>query len=221
MSSDSDAMQAQAMLDAWRAQGADRIDPMRFLFIEALARRAASHGGEVRHRVEIKLSALLQAYRRDVEQAAAPFPHHAAALSERKPTRGPLAELTEYLTSHAHTRGGDPAAERAARAASSYPELPVLDELRALWAGISAQKQLRQSLAQVPGNAGPLNSSSLVHRALSLMHDLSPGYLQQFLSYVDALSCLESMGGGVAASKHAPRAEKAGETPRKRRRSGG
>lgn len=215
-------MQARAMLDAWRAQGADRVDPVRFRFIEALARRAATCGGEVRHLIDNKLSALLEAYRCDVEQAASPSLHGATALSQIKPTRGPLAELTDYLANHAHAhaRSDDSAAERAAPAASSYPELPVLDELRALWAGISAQKQLRQSLAQVPGNAGPLNSSSLVHRALSLMHDLSPGYLQQFLSYVDALSCLESMGGGVA-SKHAPRAEKAGETPKKRRRSAG
>jgi hypothetical protein len=65
---------------------------------------------------------------------------------------------------------------------------------------------LRQSLARVPGNAGPLNSSSLVHRSLSLMRELSPGYLQQFLSYVDALSWMEQMNGGVApAGKDAPR----------------
>ncbi|TAM51905.1 MAG: DUF2894 domain-containing protein [Paraburkholderia sp.] len=217
----SDSLQAQAMLDAWRAQGADRIDPVRFRFIEALARRAASQGGAARHLIETKLCALLEAYRHDLENAAAPSHLGAVALSGSKPTRGPLAELTDYLASHAQARSEASAAERAVPVVSSYPELPALDELRALWAGISAQKQLRQSLAQVPGNAGPLNSSSLVHRALSLMHDLSPGYLQQFLSYVDALSCLESMGGGAASSKHAPRAEKPGDTPKKRRRSGG
>lgn len=215
-------MQAQAVLDAWRAQGADRIDPVRFRFIEALARRAANRSGEVRHLIDNKLSALLEAYRREIERAAAsPSLHDATALSGCKPARGRLAVLTDALASHAQARSDSQAPERAAPGASSYPELPMLDELRALWSGISARKQLRQSLAQVPGNAGPLNSSSLVHRALSLMHDLSPGYLQQFLSYVDALSCLESMGGAVTASKQAPRAEKGGETPaRKRRRSG-
>ena len=60
---------------------------------------------------------------------------------------------------------------------------------------------MRQSLEQVPGNAGPLNSSSLVHRSLSLMRELSPGYLQQFLSYVDALSWMEQMNGGSASAK--------------------
>jgi hypothetical protein len=87
------------------------------------------------------------------------------------------------------------------------PELPVLDYFRETWSRFSTEKQLRQSLEQVPDNAGPLNSNSLVHRSLSLMRALSPGYLQQFLSYVEALSWMEqlvapaagtSMGTGAA-----------------------
>jgi hypothetical protein len=51
---------------------------------------------------------------------------------------------------------------------------------------------MRQSQAGVPENAGPLNTNHL-HRSLSLMREVSPGYLEQFLSYVDALSWLEGM----------------------------
>jgi hypothetical protein len=97
--------------------------------------------------------------------------------------------------------------------------LPVLDDFREMWSKISTERQLRQSLAQVPGNAGPLNSSSLVHRSLSLMHELSPGYLRQFLSYVDALSWMEQMAGSIPAGKHAPRAGKGGDTTKKARRA--
>jgi hypothetical protein len=43
----------------------------------------------------------------------------------------------------------------------------------------------------VPKNAGPLNSSSLVHRSLSLMREVSPEYLQHFLGYLDSLAWLE------------------------------
>ena len=81
---------------------------------------------------------------------------------------------------------------------ASYPELPALDYFREVWSKVRTEKQMRQSLEQVPGNAGPLNSSSLVHRALSLMREVSPGYLKQFLSYVDALSWMEQMNGGDA-----------------------
>jgi hypothetical protein len=66
-----------------------------------------------------------------------------------------------------------------------------------MWSKLSAGRQLRQSLAQVPGNAGPLNSSRLVHRALSLMNELSPEYLQHFLVYVETLSALGELGAGI------------------------
>jgi hypothetical protein len=70
---------------------------------------------------------------------------------------------------------------------------------------------LRDSLAQVPRNAGPLNSSSLVHRALSLMREVSPGYFQQFLAYADALSWMEAMNGpGVIVAKDVAGAKKSG-----------
>ena len=56
----------------------------------------------------------------------------------------------------------------------AYPELPLLDVYRDIWAKVSANRQLRQSEQQVPDNAGPLNSNNLVHRSLALMRQLSP-----------------------------------------------
>jgi hypothetical protein len=46
-------------------------------------------------------------------------------------------------------------------------------------------------LATVPKNAGPLNSHHLVHQSLTLMRELSPEYLTQFVSYVETLSWLD------------------------------
>ena len=43
----------------------------------------------------------------------------------------------------------------------------------------------------MPKNAAPLNSHHLVHRSLTLMRDLSPEYLDRFMSYVDALLWLD------------------------------
>jgi hypothetical protein len=86
---------------------------------------------------------------------------------------------------------------------------------------VRSEKQLRQSLDQVPRNAGPLNSSSLVHRALSLMREVSPGYLQQFLAYADALSWLEQLNASVAAAapaKEAPRVSTAKKGARGKKR---
>lgn len=126
--------------------------------------------------------------------------------------RATLASLNSVLAEHARSH-------RERDGAAAYPELPALDYFREVWSRVRTDKQLRQSLAQVPGNAGPLNSSSLVHRSLSLMRELSPGYLKQFLSYVDTLSWLEQMHGGAAPSaKDAPRAGSGGKTTRAKAR---
>ena len=194
----------QTTLDAWREQGDDRLDPLRFHFIDALARRAAAHDGDARRILDARLSTLLEAYAADLAISAptAQAPEHAAVPC--KPTRGPLAELVDYIASH--PQAGD---ERVALSAAVRSELKALDYFRETWSKVSAEKQVRVSLEQVPGNAGPLNSSSLVHRSLALMRELSPGYLQQFLAYVDALSWMEQITGGALPVKDAPRAASA------------
>jgi hypothetical protein len=191
--------QARATLDAWRAQGAHRLDPLRFHFIDALARRAERHQGEARRVLDERLSALLAAYASDLAGHAQPAP---TTADEPAPARGPLAELAGYIASQAAEVGKHAVQGDAARA-----EVNALDYFRRTWSRVSAEKQLRQSLEQVPGNAGPLNSSSLVHRSLSLMREVSPGYLQQFLSYVEALSWMEQITGAATPPvKEAPRA---------------
>jgi hypothetical protein len=193
--------EARATLDAWRQRGADRLNPVRFQFIAALERRAAGHSGAARRILDARLRALLDAYAIDLERANASTAQTDAVAASASTSNGAvhetLAGLIEHIARHApavHDR------------TASYPELPALEYFREVWAKVRTETQLRQSLAQVPGNAGPLNSSSLVHRSLSLMRELSPEYLKQFLSYVDTLSWLEQMPGGAPANKDTPRA---------------
>jgi hypothetical protein len=210
---------SRALLDAWREGGADRLDPVRFHFIEALDRRAAGYGGEARRILDDKLAKLLDAYAADLESDTSRAGDAGKAASRGEPARGALAELVDYMASGAPAGSDDPEAVKTDPPAmsrhSSYPELEVLDYFRKIWTKLSTERQLRQSLSKVPGNAGPLNSSSLVHRSLSLMRELSPEYLQQFLSYVDVLSWMEQMNGGAAlADKDAPRAGNARKSAR-------
>ena len=201
---------ARATLDAWRERGADRMDPIRFHFIEALDRRAAGHSGEARRLLDERLSKLIEAYAVDLERAESKADDTDAKASSGDPARGTLAGLIDYIANHATADGDGLTAGSATPRPSSYPELEALDYFRETWSKVRSEKQLRQSLKKAPGNAGPLNSSSLVHRSLSLMRELSPGYLQQFLSYVDALSWMEQMnGGGALPAKDAPRAASA------------
>jgi len=85
---------------------------------------------------------------------------------------------------------------RASGGPDAYPELAMLEHFRQIGARLRVDRQARASLAQAPGNAGPLNSALLAHRALVLMHAQSPGYLRHFLDYLDALAWLEPPGDG-------------------------
>ncbi|WP_088509758.1 DUF2894 domain-containing protein [Burkholderia ubonensis] len=199
-----DATRARAMLDAWRASGADRLDPVRFHRIDALERRAAGHDGDARRLLDARLDALLAGYADDVERAG--DANEPRDVAHARPASGALAGLVTHIArdAQADRAGIDPA---------------LIDYFRETWSKVRTEKQYRQALDQVPRNAGPLNSSSLVHRSLSLMRDLSPGYLQQFLSYVDALAWLEDLaGGGAQAEKEAPRAKGAKKGARSKAR---
>jgi hypothetical protein len=204
---------ARATLDAWRERGADRLDPVRFHFIDALERRSAAHSGAARRVLDGKLSALIDAYAGDLECAASEAGNAADAASSNEPARDGLKGLAGYIAaSHASNEvemlaGNATIATMAAPMPRTYPELAWLDYFRETWSKVSTDRQLRQSEYQVPKNAGPLNSSSLVHRSLSLMREVSPGYLRQFLAYADALAWLEQMTAVAPPPiKEAPRA---------------
>lgn len=191
-----DATPARATLDAWREQGVDRLDPVRFHRIDALERRAAVLDGSAREMLDARLAALIEGFAEVVARAdEAKAAHDNAEAATGAPVRGALAELVERLArdAQADRRGLDP---------------ELVDYFRTMWSKVRTEQQYRQSLDQVPRNAGPLNSNSLVHRSLSTMRELSPEYLQQFLSYVDALAWLEDLaGGGAQPEKEAPRAK--------------
>ena len=167
----------------------DASEAIRRALIEALDRRASLYEGAARKAIAARLAVL-----KDVEDASVD-----AASTER--TRGLLGQLVDDMR--------PPAA--------SYPELPALDEIHRTWDVLRSETQFRQSLAHAPRDAGPLNSSALVHRSIALMRELSPDYLRHFLSYVDDLSWLEQMGAATApVVKESPKATKT--APKKRTR---
>ena len=215
-------LDAQAMLDAWRECGADRVDPVRFRFLQAMARRAAGLDGLARQLLDEKLAGHLNAYAQlldaetdanaDAEPTAEPNTPPSAESDDDAPSA--LAGLLAYLADPGATPApGENAADCAPTwnrdalgLRDAYPDVQMLEYFRAVWSRVSADRQVRQSQQQVHKNAGPLNSNQLVHRALSLMRELSPGYLQQFLSYTDALMWMEQIHAATApAPKDAAR----------------
>jgi hypothetical protein len=181
---------ARTILDGWREQHAERMDPIRFHFMEALDLRAASHDGEVRRVLDDKLSKLLAAYANDLKKAASSA-ENAATPSVH--AQSALGRLIDHISNYTTACDNDIVANGATRPPATFPILEALDEFRKLWSTVRTESQLRQSLEPAPTNAGPLNSGALVHRSIALMRELSPGYLQRFLSYIDDLAWIEQM----------------------------
>lgn len=202
----------RALLDSWRDSGADRADPVRFRFIEALARRASGYRGEAGRLLEERVAKLAADYGEVLARASGEV--RARETPPETPQQGPgaladLAALRERLG-----RRAPPAAVPTTHAPTlhraHHAEPELADYFRDTWARVSVDRQLRQSQAGVPENAGPLNTNHLVHRSLSLMREVSPGYLEQFLSYVDALSWLEGMHAiSLVPDREAPRKARA------------
>ncbi|MGY0561226.1 DUF2894 domain-containing protein [Luteimonas sp. A277] len=133
--------------------------------------------------------------------------------------RDTLAGLVAHLGEQARQRNA--ALRTIGLPASEYPELPAVEAFRRLWASQRQQAQLRASMQPPPADAGPLNSANLAHRALAVMHESSPGYLQHFMTWMDALAWLDRMhaSGGLAPPGDKPTRRAAKSPTRKRSRN--
>lgn len=189
-------MLVSAQLDAWRQQQLDRHDPLGFAVIEALQSRAQAQQGAVRKLLDARLATMVAAYAARIAEQTARAPRRGRGAPAPGAERAsPLSGLLATLAAHAHTQA--PPVPRDApldtAPAPAFPALPAISEFRDLWATVRNESQMRISLAQGPGDGGPLNSAVLVHRSLTLMSELSPGYLQHFLMYLDNLAWLEQL----------------------------
>jgi hypothetical protein len=198
------ALDPWAALEASRASGAAQADPVGFAVIEALARRAAAHNGEAREWLMRRVDALL------ARHAAVPPVAASAAPSDPAARRGGLGALSELIdrlgrvpASAGHTPSSSAGSPRQPDAPRSAPlstmappaSLKSVTAFKGTWTRLRADQRLREALAQVPAMAGPLNSSHLVNRALQTMRDVSPEYLDAFMSHIDTLLWLEQASG--------------------------
>lgn len=211
----------ESRLDTLRENGTERLAPARFAYLSALARRAADQPEAVRRLLTDKIA-------READ-ALAHMPSASPAQQTDASARSPLAELLIYIGDH----GIAPSAENRPSSPDSTsvrpnpgtltiqaPELKSVAYFRNTWSKLSTEQQLTQTLAQAPENAGPINSQHLVLRALTVMRDSAPDYLQGFMSYVDTLIWLEHASPIKPNSERSPSTE-GGKKPRTTRRSSG
>jgi hypothetical protein len=172
-----------AAIEALRVRGALHLVPVRFRLIESLARRAGSHEGAARRVLDDRLAVLLVACGQALDRADLPGEPTPLPAEAGPAPRSPLADLVVGLARQVPT-------PPTALAPVAVVELDTLPFFRRTWSRLSADQRLAQSQAALPDNAGPLNSHHLVHRSLTLMRDLSPGYFDRFVAHVDALLSL-------------------------------
>lgn len=197
-------------VDFIASEGTDPSDPVRFHYIEVLARRHEAAEGLVRQVLADKLQQAVSDYT-DAAERAKRAPHaakggvrSAGAPSIIKPSCSPLARLNQYIQARTQGEGADAMASSSLTATtgatllgklhgSSHdrPEMKSLRGFRESWAKIAAEQQVDKAVGRGPENAGPLNSHLLVLRSLGLMRDLSPDYLRRFLSHLDCLLWLD------------------------------
>ncbi len=194
------APDAGSLFDALRtlrADGRHALDPVRFCYLETLARRLQDQPGAV------------QAHLRTTLQAAlADYPQHSAQAPARPRTPPPTRHISPHrtgldglkalnLSMRAPQTGAAPSGDGGAR--HGVTEMKSVEQFRHAWGRMKVQDQVGRALAQCPVNAGPLNSHRLVLRTLGLMQDLSPGYMHHFMAHLDTLLRLDTLSLPQAA----------------------
>lgn len=213
---------ADALIASLRAAGADRFDPVRWHYIDVLAKRGMAHQGSVKRMLDAKLAQVLAVFKERFDRAQCDARDAAAQATERYPhaandlqhlfaagdfnglqrlvatlrvgeQNASLRALVHQLEQHSPANTGTSLAGNAGLDGNtgSRPELKTVRHFRNTFSKLSVAKQVAQELKQAPKNAGPINSHMLVLRSLALMRDISPDYLNRFMSYAETLLCLD------------------------------
>jgi hypothetical protein len=204
------------LIASLRSAGAHRFDPVRLHYIEVLAQRASAHHGSVKRMLDARLAQALTAFKERFEQAQSDASESVAHSVQQYPqaaddlqrllAAGDFKELQRSITTlkareqcaslsalvrQLEQHAPENTDARMTENAGPRSELKTIRNFRNTWAKLSVDKQVAQALEQAPKNAGPINSHMLVLRSLALMRDISPDYLNRFMSYADTLLCLD------------------------------
>jgi Protein of unknown function (DUF2894) len=194
-------------LESLRNEGASRLDPTRFHYLEALARRSSSQTEPVRSLLQDKLQVALADYAKRFAEAVMPdsirhpSPPWIAgqARNDKRAVPCPLAQLNQSI------RGTLQAGRAAAEPDETHDpdELASMRRFRRAWSSNHIHDKVEQAASRKPANAGPLNSHLLVLHSLAMLGELSDDYLRRFLVQVESLQWLDQ-----ASEKYSPRQAK-------------
>ena len=170
-----------AQIEHLRLAGAAGVDAVQWHYIETLAERLRLLPDPAQALLRQKLAQTLQAFESRMTA-------HGTKAVEPEPQQAPspMALLLQEMAPQ-------PMATASGQSTwmPAHQESPRVQQFRKQLRTLSVQKQVSHAISQAPQNAGPINSHMLVLRALGLMRELSPDYLQRFMAYVNTLMVLE------------------------------
>jgi hypothetical protein len=184
-----DSTQSDSLVLDLTSKGARQLDPAGLHYIETLSRRASAQQGRVRQLLEDKIGLAARA----LIDRLAHAPTQVQTTDARDTSARARESLQDLVRSMAHDRTHTPSPLPSLLAPGhiARPELKSVQNFRNTWSKLSVDKQVTQALARAPKNAGPLNSHLVALRSLALMRNISPDYLNRFISYVDTLQRLD------------------------------
>ncbi len=218
-----------------RQAGAERFDPVQCHFLQTLAGRVSAQPPGVQRLLDARLAQALVVFAARFAAAQAEARSAINAAEQRHPQAGvdleglfqsgdfkgvrrliaklEVGEPRESLADLAgHAAQASPGSRgwRVAPSTAMRPERESVQYFRDTWSRLSVGKRVTQAFDQAPKNAGPINSHRVVLHSLALMRDISPDYLNRFMSYVDTLLCLDQVDRQApATAKAKPAAAKA------------
>ena len=209
---------AESRLAELRQRGAHRHDPVRFAYLEALARRLSTQTDAVRAWLVPRFDEALHAFVTRADAAGGGLVPRAAdvpATSAPSALSGLLRHLERQAGASTSGTLDEAAALLGTVVAAPPRELKAMRHNRRTWARLSVDRQLHRSLAKAPENPGPLNSQQLILRSLRLMQAISPDYLGRFMAQVETLVWLEQAGTTAPAAPARAAARREAEKARK------
>jgi len=229
-----------ALLRELQESGAQRFNPVRYRFIESMARRALAQSELTRQIVVAAARNALDEYLAEFslarKEAAAALKesanstahvqqlfeagrftemHRLLANSARAGDSKPLVSLAQYISRFENTGEESPAPDSfddilrqheydlinaaTVKNANTEPQHQgdprAIHRFRETLVKRNADKLVTRAIEEIPEGAGPLNPQKLIVQSLASMRDLSPHYLNRFVSYIDTLLWLEEAGG--------------------------
>ncbi|MFL1455089.1 DUF2894 domain-containing protein [Marinobacter sp. GN3S48] len=204
MSATAEATAMEQQLVELRHSGADRLDPVRFRYLEVLEQRLRAKGLQgTRHWQRLE-QAVAEYQARTRQQAHAEQREQPAETTQPSPLVALLETLNQSPESHVQASPSplerlifgeeDGRPTQSAVTDSSPRPLKAMARVQADQGTQALHDRIRQAIEQTPENAGPMNAHRLVSRAIATMEKLSPEYLNWFVNYADTLLALERLG---------------------------